>query len=194
MSNERAKAVSSIDVQTNKVLNVIAFRSETGMPRYDAPTGKLYVNLQDLDRVAIIDVATDAVEREIPLPGCRANHGMALDSKNRRAFIACQGNNVLIVLDLDKLTVIARIETGRGSDFVEYDAGMRRIYVPCSDGTMTIVQQDDADHHSKLETFPVSRGVHTVAVDPVTHRVYVPEQLVDGRPAARLSIYEPVTP
>ena len=194
VSNERANIESVIDVRTNKIVKTIEFGSETGMPRYDAVAGKVYVNLQDMKRVAVIDAATDAVEAEIALPGCRTNHGMALDAQGRRAFIACEGNAVLVVLDLQKRQVIAQFETGRGSDFVEYDAGLRRIYVPCSDGTMTIVQQDDADHYRRLETMPISRGVHTVAVDPTTHRVYVAEQQVDGRPAARISVYEPVTP
>jgi hypothetical protein len=34
---------------------------------------------------------------------------------------------------------------------------------------------------------------HSLAVDTDTHRVYAPEQEVDGRPAARMTVYEAVT-
>jgi hypothetical protein len=34
--------------------------------------------------------------------------------------------------------------------------------------------------------------VHSLAVDTATHRVYAPEQQEDGRPVARMIIYEPV--
>src|SRR5438477_195739 len=42
----------------------------------------------------------------------------------------------------------------------------------------------------KLEDFPVQKKVHSLAVDKDTHRVYAPEQEVDGRPAARITVYE----
>jgi hypothetical protein len=51
---------------------------------------------------------------------------------------------------------------------------------------------DDADHYRKLEDFPVQKKVHSLAVDPQTHRVYAPEQEVDEKPAARMAVYEPV--
>lgn len=194
VSNELARVVSVIDVRSNQTVKTIRFPSETGMPRYDAVAGKVYVNLQDVDMIAVIDVHTDAVEAEIALPGCNGNHGMALDVAKRRAFVACAGNNVLVVVDLDRRQVIGRFNIGRGSDFVDFDAALGRIYVPCSDGTLAIIQQDDADHYRALDPLPVSPGVHTVAVDPTTHRVYVAEQIAGGRAVARLVVYEPVTP
>ncbi len=194
VSNELARVVSVIDVRSNQTVKTIRFPSETGMPRYDAGAGKVYVNLQDIDMLAVIDARTDTVDAAVPLPGCRGNHGMALDVAKRRAFVACEGNNVLVVVDLDRRQVIARLNIGRGSDFVDFDAVLGRIYVPCSDGTMAIIQQDDADRYRLLDPFAVSPGVHTVAVDPRTHRVYVAEQLAAGRPVARLVVYEAVTP
>lgn len=34
--------------------------------------------------------------------------------------------------------------------------------------------------------------MHSLAVDKDTHRVYVPEQEVDGRPAVRMRVYEAI--
>jgi hypothetical protein len=42
----------------------------------------------------------------------------------------------------------------------------------------------------KIEDFPVQKLVHSLAVDPSTHRVYAPEQEEEGRPVARMVIYE----
>ena len=44
----------------------------------------------------------------------------------------------------------------------------------------------------KIEDFPVQKMVHSLAVDPATHRVYAPEQEEDGKPVARMVIYEAV--
>jgi YVTN family beta-propeller protein len=191
VSNERGRAESIIDVRTNKEIKAITFRSQTGMPRFDAVAGKLYVNLQELGTIAVIDGQTDMLEAEIPVPGCRVNHGMALDAVHRRAFIGCEGNNVLVVLDLDKRQVVAQFDIGRGNDFIEFDAGLGRIYIPAG-GMMTVIQQDDPNRYRALEPFPIAVGVHTVAVDQETHRVYVTEQQENNRPVAKVVVYEAV--
>jgi hypothetical protein len=43
-----------------------------------------------------------------------------------------------------------------------------------------------------LEDFPVQKRVHSLAVDPASHRVYAPEQEEEGHAVARLIVYEPV--
>ena len=43
-----------------------------------------------------------------------------------------------------------------------------------------------------LEDFPVQHKVHSLAVDERTHRVYVPEEEENGKPVARMIVYEPV--
>jgi hypothetical protein len=55
-----------------------------------------------------------------------------------------------------------------------------------------VFHQDDADHYRKLEDFPVQHAVHTVAVDLKTRRLYTPEQEEDGKPVARMVVYEVV--
>ena len=44
----------------------------------------------------------------------------------------------------------------------------------------------------KLEDFRVQHAVHSLAVDVKTHRVYTPEQEEDGKPVARMVVYEAV--
>ena len=50
-----------------------------------------------------------------------------------------------------------------------------------------------SDHYRKLEDFRVAHAVHSLAVDLKTHRVYTPEQEEDGKPVARMVVYEAVT-
>jgi hypothetical protein len=44
----------------------------------------------------------------------------------------------------------------------------------------------------ELEDFKVAHEVHTLAVDLQTHRVYAPEQEAEGKPVARMTVYEAV--
>ncbi|HLW52333.1 MAG TPA: YncE family protein [Candidatus Angelobacter sp.] len=193
VSDERGKAEAVIDVRDDKVVKTLRFESETGMPQFD-PVGKLvYLNLQDQNIFAAIDPATDTVVARYPVKPCKGNHGMALDVEHRRAFLSCEENNLMTVFDLEKQTVVASLPMAGGPDVIKFDPGLKRIYVACYSGAISVFQQDDPDHYRKLEDFPVQRRVHSLAVDERTHRVYAPEEQEDGKPVARMIVYEAVT-
>jgi hypothetical protein len=98
----------------------------------------------------------------------------------------------MTVFALDTHRTIAHLPLPQGADVVKFDPGLGRVYAACSSGVIAVYQEDDPEHFSKLEDFPVQRLVHSLAVDTVTHRVYAPEQEEDGKPVARMIIYEPV--
>jgi DNA-binding beta-propeller fold protein YncE len=193
VSDERGKAEAIVDVREDKIVKTLHFDSETGMPQYDPVKRKIYVNLQDQNVFAAIDPATDEVVGRYSVGKCEGNHGMALDPEHRRAFLACERNELMAVFDLEKNKPIAFLPLAKGPDVVKFDPGLKRVYVACYSGAISVFQEDDPDHFRKLEDFPVEKKVHSLAVDKDTHRVYAPEQEVDGRPAARMTVYEAVT-
>jgi len=193
VSDERGKAEAVVDVQNDEIIKTLRFDSETGMPQYDPVAHKVYVNLQDQNIFAVIDPATDTVIGRYPVGKCEGNHGMALDPEHHRAFLSCEGNEVMTVFDLDKHAPIASLKMSGGPDVIKFDPGLGRIYVACYSGAIAVFHQDDPDHYRKLEDFPVQHAVHTAAVDLKTHRLYTPEQEEDGKPVARMVVYEAVT-
>jgi DNA-binding beta-propeller fold protein YncE len=184
VSDERGKAEAVVDVKNDRIVRTLHFDSETGMPQYDPVAQKVYVNLQDENIFAVIDPATDEVIGRYPVGRCKGNHGMTLDPEHHRAFLACEGNELMTVFDLDKHTAIAFLRLPSGPDVIKFDAGLARIYVACYSGSIAVFHEDDADHYRKLEDFPVQHAVHSLAVDPKTHRVYTPEQEEDGKAVA----------
>ena len=192
VSDERGKAEAVVDVQKDEIIKTLKFDSETGMPQYDAVSRKIYVNLEDQNIFAVIDPATDTVIGRHPVGRCQANHGMTLDPEHHRAFLACEGNHLMTVFDLETNRPIDFLELPRGVDVIKYDPGLKRIYAACSSGFITVIQEDDPNHFRKLEDFPVQKRVHTLAVDEKTHRVYAPEQEEDGKPVSRMIVYEAV--
>lgn len=161
------------------------------MPQYDTVARKVYVNLQDDNIFAVIDPATDEVVGRYPVGRCKGNHGMA--PEHHRAFLSCEGNDLMTVFDLDKHQAIAFLPMAGGPDVIKFDPGLRRIYAACYSGAISVFQQDDADHYHKLEDFRVQHAVHSLAVDLKTHQVYTPEQEVDGKPVAKMVAYEAIT-
>jgi len=193
VSDERGKAEAIVDVQKDEIVGTLHFDSETGMPQYDPVARKVYVNLQDQNIFAVIDPATDKVVGRYSVGKCKGNHGMSLDPKHHRAFLACEENNLMAVFDLDKHVSIASLPLADGPDVTKFDAGLGRIYVACYSGAISVFHQDDPDHYRKLEDFRVQHAVHSLAVDPNTHRIYTPEQEENGKSAARMVVYEAVT-
>ena len=189
VSDERGKAEAIVDVRADKVVKTLHFNSETGMPQYDPVARRIYVNLQDQNLFAEIDPATDTVIGSYPVGECKGNHGMALDAAHRRAFLSCEGNSLMTVFNLDTHQPIAYLPMAAGADVIKYDPGLGRIYVACFSGAISVFHEDDPDRYRKLQDFPVQYKVHSLAVDPITHRVYAPEQQENGKPVAKMIVY-----
>ncbi len=192
VSDERGKAEAIIGVTKDEIVKTLHFNSETGMPQYDPVARKVYLNLQDENIFAVIDPATDEVIGRYPVGRCKGNHGMTLDPEHHRAFLSCEENNMMTVFDLDKHEPIAFLSMADGPDVIKFDSGLQRIYVACYSGAISVFHQDDPQHYRKLEDFKVQHAVHSLAVDPETHRVYTPEQEENGKPVARMVVYQAV--
>jgi DNA-binding beta-propeller fold protein YncE len=193
VSDERGKAEAVFDVTKDEIVKTLHFDSETGMPQYDPVAKKVYVNLQDQNICAVIDPATDEVVARYSVGRCKGNHGMTLDLQNHRAFLSCEENNLMTVFDLDKHEAIAHLPMAEEPDVIKFDPGLGRIYVACYSGAISVFHQDDPQHYRKLEDVKVQHAVHSLAVDPETHRVYTPEQEEGGKPVARMVVYEAIT-
>jgi len=190
VSDERGKAEVVVDVMKDEILKTLHFDSETGMPQYDPVAKKVYINLQDQNIFAVIDPATDEVVARYPVGRCKGNHGMTLDPEHHRAFLSCEENNLMSVFDLDRHEPIAYLPMAGGADVIKFDPGLERIYVACYSGAISVFHEDDQQHYRKLEDFKVPHAVHSLAVDPETHRVYTPEQEENGKAVARMVVYE----
>ncbi len=194
VSDERAKAEAVVDVTKDEIITTIHFESETGNPRYDPVSKHVLVNLQDRNVIAEIDPATDKQVAEYPVGKCKGNHGMALDSEHRLAFLSCEENDLMTVFRLDTHEPIAYFPQAKGGDVIAFDPGLKRIYVACYDGAISIFQEDNPTHVRKLGDVPVQKKIHSLAIDLSNHRLYVPEQEENGAPAAKIVVFEAVPP
>src|SRR4051812_3472763 len=190
VSDERGKAEAVVDVGKDAIVTTLHFDSETGNVRFDPVSRRVLVNLQDKNALAEIDPTSDKEIARYPIRDCRGNHGMALDPEHRLAFLVCEENSLLAIFDLGSHRVLASLPLPDGGDVVAYDPGLRRIYVACYSGFISVFREDDTRRVRKVADVPAEKKVHSLAVDLSTHKLYVPEQEENGRPAARIAIYE----
>jgi len=152
VSDERGKAEAVVDVTKDEIIRTLHFESETGMPQYDPVAKKVYVNLQDQNIFAVIDPTTDEVVGRYSVGRCKGNHGMTLDPDHHRAFLSCEGNELMTVFDLDKNQPLAFLAMAGGPDVIKFDPGLKRIYVACSSGAISVFQMDDVTTTASSKT------------------------------------------
>ena len=172
--NHRTNDGTAIDPATEKVVGTIDFGGEPEAAVADG-NGHIFVNIRSSSEIAEFDALTLKILNRWPLaPGQRPN-GLALDAKNRRLFSGCNGNSKMIVMDADKGKVIAMVDIGRGSDGCGFDPAKGLAYNSNGgDGTVTVIGEAEPGKYKVVSTIPTQATARTMALDPKTHRLYLP--------------------
>lgn len=173
VSNEYGGSLTVVDVRSNKRVATIALGGSVGNTQYDAATGHIFVNVQGTEELVEIDPVTDAVVQRMVIPGADGNHGLLIEPTLRLAFIACEGNDLLIVFDLRTKKVVTQFHVGSGPDVLAYDALRKLLYVASESGIASVFNVGAAGI-TLVGQGAVGPNAHTVAVDPSTHEAYFP--------------------
>jgi YVTN family beta-propeller protein len=188
VSNETGETETVIDVRSNARIATIPLGGEAGNTQYDPVSRHIFVNVQSRRQLAEIDPVTDRVVARIDLPGARGNHGLLIEPEQRFAFIACEGNDKLLVLDMRTMRVTSSFDVGQNPDVLAFDPQLHLLYVAGEAGIVSMFRAD-AGKVSKIGDGRIGPNAHVVAVDGATHRAYFPLKDVQGR--ATLRIMEP---
>ena len=165
-----SEGVSVIDPSTAMVVATIKLPNGPEFSQGDG-RGTVWANMEEGNDIAVIDTKAMKLDHVIKLDGCDGPAPLAFDAANRRLFSGC-GNKVMTVTDADAGKVVAMVPVGSDPDGIVYDAGTHRVIVANRDGGWTIVSQRDRDHYVVERTLPVDAYAKTVALDPVTHRIF----------------------
>jgi DNA-binding beta-propeller fold protein YncE len=184
VSDESGAADVVIDARTNTKRSTIALGGEAGNTHYDSVSHCVLVAVQTTNQLVAIDPVTERIVQRYELPGFDHPHGFTLDEAGRLAFITNEGNGTLQVVDLRTMRVLARHRVGDEPDVLAWDQQWRLLYVASEVGVLSSFAADGAVLHALPELR--APHAHTVAVDPSTHRIYLPLENVNGRPALRI--------
>ncbi|MGE5313093.1 MAG: YncE family protein [Acidobacteriota bacterium] len=169
--NGRSANATAIDAQTDAVAGTVPL---DGKPEFAAADlkGNLFVNIEDKSLVEKIDARRLTVLNRWSIAPCEDPTGLALDVKNNRVF-SVGSNKHMTVLDYVKGTVAAVVPIGGGPDGCVYDAEQRLLFSSNGEGSLTVIRQESADRYRVIETIATARGLRTLALDPVTHKLYL---------------------
>jgi DNA-binding beta-propeller fold protein YncE len=185
VSDEHGSSDTVIDVTSDTRIGTIQLGGDVGNTQYDAVSKHIFVNVQTRRQLIEIDPATDKIIARIDLPGAEGNHGLLIEPKQRRAFIACEGNDKLLVLDLESKKTIASFDVGKDPDVLAYDANLGYLYVAGEAGVVSLFKIEGGQA-LKIGEGMVGPNAHVVAVDPDTHLSYFPLKDVAGKTILRI--------
>jgi DNA-binding beta-propeller fold protein YncE len=185
-SDEHGGADTVIDVTTNARIATIHIGGTIGNTQYDPLSRHIFVNAQSAAELVEVDPARDVIVRRIPIPGAAGNHGLLLDLEHR-AFVACEGNDRLIVLDLLTGKRLAWFPVAKDPDVLALDPSRHELYVAGESGVVSVFTLGIGSAITKLAEGLLAPSAHVVAVDPSTHEVYFPLQSLKGATALRIT-------
>jgi YVTN family beta-propeller protein len=185
VSDEVGGTDTVIDVRTNTRVATIPLGGQVGNTQYDPVSGHIFANVQTRAQLAEIDPATDRVIARIQLPDARGNHGLLIVPAQRLAFIACEDNARLLVLNLASRRVVASFAVGSDPDVLAIDPQLDWVYVAGEAGIVSVFKTQDG-MVTKIGEGMLGPNAHVVAVDPMSHHIYFPLKNLRGETALRI--------
>jgi YVTN family beta-propeller protein len=171
--NHKGNSATVIDTKTSKVISTIPLNGSPEFGAVDSAAGRVYCNVEDKSEVAVIDPAKHQVVARWPLAPGTEPTGMAFDRAHHRLFVGCS-NKVMTMLDTETGKVVATVPIGAGVDACAFDDSTQLAFASCGDGTTTIAKQETPEKLTVVQTLTTERGARTMALDPQTHRIYLP--------------------
>jgi DNA-binding beta-propeller fold protein YncE len=158
-----------IDPNHGKVITIAL----GGAPEFLAAdgSGKAYVNLEDKDLVAVVDLHSGKVLDRWPVAPGGHPVGMTIDIAAHRLFIGCRKPQKMIVMSTETGRVEAALPIGSGNDTASYDNGL--AFASCGDGTLTIIAEKSG-HLEVEQTVKTADGARTMGIDPGARQIFLP--------------------
>ncbi|NUP08665.1 MAG: YncE family protein [Polyangiaceae bacterium] len=178
VSDQGDGAVSLIADAGNGGRTQVDVGAETGNVIFDDSREQFWVTVvaaEDANLLVAIDPVKATVVKSVDLPDCEGAHGLRLDPERKTGLVACEGNAKLMRVPLDGGGGIVSAPTSDGPDVIDVDPGFGWLYVAAEGGDMSIFDIGKPGL-TELHKQNVGDNAHTVAVDPVTHRVFFPLQ------------------
>ena len=188
-SNSLITFKPDIDPSSGKIEAPIALG---GAPEFLAAdgAGKVYVNLEDKDSVAVVDLNQRKVIQRWPVaPGGRPV-GLALDRAQHALIIGCRKPQKMIVMSTANGKILGDLPIGAGVDATRFEDG--EAFASSADGTLTVASKASSGQYAVVASVKTARGAKTMDIDSKLHKIYLPTADFEeakpgssGRPVAK---------
>ena len=144
-----------------------------GKPEFLASdeAGKVYVNLEDKDQVAVVDLKAGTVLAHWPVAPGGSPVGLSIDTAKHRLFVGCRKPQKLLVMSTDDGKVIADLPIAAGVDATKFDG--QQAFASTREGKLSVAEEKNGKWEI-VQTVTTGLGTKTMDVDAAAHRIYLP--------------------
>ena len=136
--------------------------------------GKLYVDLEDKDQVAVVDVKTLKVTAHYDLGGKGGGPaGLGLDAKNHILFAFCHEPATAVILNAEDGKIITTLPIGQGVDGGGFNPNTMEAFSSQGggNGTLTIIKETSPTTFEVEQTVETKPRAKTCTLDAKTNHI-----------------------
>jgi DNA-binding beta-propeller fold protein YncE len=169
--SHRAPNVTVIDARDGSIAGTIDVGGAPEQAVSDG-AGRVFVDVEDKDSVAVIDARTLKVTGHYGLAGKGGGPaGLALDATNRILFAFCRSPATAVILDADDGHVIGTLPIGHGVDGAGFNPETRETFSSQGDGTLTVIREQSPTQFAVEQTVNTKTGARTSTLDRQTGHI-----------------------
>jgi DNA-binding beta-propeller fold protein YncE len=156
-----------------------------GQPEFLASdgAGKVYVNLENKDQVAVVDLNARKVLARWPVAPGGTPVGMSIDTAKHRIFVGCRKPQKMLVMSTDDGKVIADLPIAAGVDATRWDG--HQAFASTREGKLSVAEEKDGKFEI-TQTVTTGLGTKTMDVDSGARKIYLPTaEFEEAKPGER---------
>jgi len=135
--------------------------------------GRIYVDIEDKDRIAVVDTTKLTVTAQFSLAGKGGGPaGLSYDARNRILFATCRDPATMVILSADDGKILTALPIGRGTDGALFNrASMEAFSSNGADGTLTVIKENSPTDFVVEQSVATMPGARTSTLDAKTNRI-----------------------
>jgi DNA-binding beta-propeller fold protein YncE len=182
-------ALAAIGPAEAKILGEVKLPAHPESFQLERSGSRIYVNVPNADRIAVVDRGTMKVVAAWPVVGAKSNFPMALDEPNHRLFVGCRRPAKLLLFDTTTGKALTSFDIVGDTDDLFYDAARKRLYVSGGGGYIDVFQNQEGARFTRTARIATAAGARTSLFVAEQSRLYlaVPHR---GGQKAEIRVYE----
>ncbi len=168
--SHQSPSITVLDPKDGTVLGSVDVGGAMEQAQSDGQ-GKLYVTVEDENKIAVVDVKTLKVITKYEL-GDKGDGpaGLGLDVKNHILFAMCHSQNCVVV-NADDGKVLTTLPIGNGTDGGGFNPNTMEAFSSQGNGTLTIIKENSPTSFAVEQTVQTKQGCKTSSLDTKNNRI-----------------------
>jgi DNA-binding beta-propeller fold protein YncE len=168
--SHRAPNVTVIDAKDGSIVGTIDLGAAPEQAASDGQ-GRVWIDLEDKDQVAVVDASTLKVTARYDLGGKGGPAGLALDAKHHVLFVYCRNPAVCVILNADTGSILTTLPIGTGVDGATFNPATLEAFSSQGDGTLTVIKENSPTDFAVEQNVLTKAGAKTCTLDAKTGQI-----------------------